>query len=61
MNDQLDGMAQITFDDRTFYIGEMRQNKFHGKGKFVFYNGRVWEGSWKNNFLEGVARKYHKA
>ena len=60
MNDQLDGQSQITFDDGTFYIGEMHQNKFHGKGKFVFPNGRVWEGTWHNNYLHGPAWKYNK-
>ena len=30
------------------YVGEWKNYKFHGKGKYYYMNGATYEGQWKD-------------
>ena len=35
------------------YVGEFRYNKRNGEGKFVYCNGNIYIGTWKNDMRHG--------
>lgn len=35
------------------YIGEFKNDEFHGKGKLIFPDGSFYEGDWANGVKEG--------
>ena len=35
------------------YTGEFKENKMHGKGKYVWSNGKIYDGNWKDGLMEG--------
>lgn len=37
-----------------YYIGEMKENQFHGLGKMVFLNGTLYLGSFNNNTMQST-------
>lgn len=39
---------EIVGDDGSYYIGMFKDDKYHGKGKFVFANGDIYEGLFKD-------------
>ena len=45
-----------TFANGDKYVGEFRDDKYHGQGTLTFGDGRVLEGVWKNNEFQ-YARK----
>ena len=47
MNDELNGFGRIFYISGNYYIGEIEDHKIHGKGKFVYYDGRIEDGIWK--------------
>lgn len=44
---------------RNRYIGEWKDGKRHGYGKFFYNNGCVYEGFWKNNKKDGFGIYYY--
>lgn len=40
-------------DTSTRYIGDWRDNKRHGKGKFIWSDGSYYEGDWENDLKHG--------
>ena len=40
--------------DQSVFVGELRHGLKHGFGKYVWSNGDSYEGSWKNNKMEGA-------
>jgi len=36
------------------YIGEFKNGKRNGIGKFFWYNGDSYEGQWHNNLVHGL-------
>jgi hypothetical protein len=47
LNDELNGFGRIFYISGNYYIGEIEDHKIHGKGKFVYYDGRIEDGIWK--------------
>lgn len=37
------------YGDGSIYLGHMLNNKRYGRGKFLFKNGSLFEGYWKND------------
>lgn len=46
-------------DNFIYYIGEVKNNLFHGKGIFHFCNGEYYEGEFKNGKQEGKGILYY--
>ena len=46
------------FRDR--YVGEWKDGKREGYGKFYYSNGNIYEGQWKNNQKEGFGIFYYQ-
>ena len=42
-----------------FYVGEWRNGKRHGQGKYTFVNGSYYEGSFKNDKSDGKGIYYN--
>jgi len=40
-------------------IGEWKENKAHGKGKFWHIDGDVFEGEWKDDKANGMGTYIH--
>lgn len=48
-NDKFTGHGELTFPDKTSYIGAFTNNLFHGKGKFYSNAGKlIFDGNWEN-------------
>ena len=43
----------IRFDDGSWYLGEIADSLFNGKGKMVYADSTVYEGEWKDGLWEG--------
>ena len=50
--------AEVKFNDGSNYVGPIRKNKLHGKGKLVLPDGTIFEGKFKSNkFVKKHSRK----
>jgi len=45
--------SAITFLDGAKYVGEFKNDKFHGKGTFTFTDGDKYIGEWKDDAIHG--------
>lgn len=52
-NNDLVGTVKIRYPNDSFYEGDCKGFKRHGKGKFYEYE-KVYEGNWVNDLKEGV-------
>jgi len=43
----------IIFNNGNKYEGQMKDRKFHGKGKYTYVNGDYYEGEWLNDKEHG--------
>lgn len=53
--DKKAGIETITFSSGQ-YIGTVKNGMPHGKGKFIWKNGDVYEGDWVNNEITGKGK-----
>jgi len=42
-------IKNLVFEDGSTYKGDWVNGKPHGKGKLIYADGRIEEGSWKND------------
>ena len=57
----VNGTDKINFpkDDasnRDYYVGEVKDNQPHGKGKMVWKNGKVYDGQWEEGVENGMGK-----
>ena len=45
----------VVYSDGSFYEGEFKLGKKHGKGKINEANGFIYDGDWVNDVKEGKA------
>jgi hypothetical protein len=51
--ESLHGMGRTIYITGDYYIGQHKENKRHGYGKYVYSDGAIQEGKWKNDeFLD---------
>ena len=56
--DAKEGLARVIEKSGTVYEGEIVRGQYHGKGKMIDSNaGVVWEGTFKQGILEGIAKE----
>ena len=41
-------IVKIKYNNGDVYIGEVKNNKKHGKGKYIFANGQTYTGEYRN-------------
>ena len=41
-------IKKIKYKNGDVYIGEVKNNKKHGKGKYIFANGQTYIGEYRN-------------
>ena len=46
-------VGTYTFSNGDKYVGEFKDDKFHGKGTYTFANGNKYVGEWKNDKKHG--------
>ena len=46
--------------DGSYYIGETRDGKRHGKGIFIWESGGAWYGTWKDGIRNGYGIQFQK-
>ena len=49
----LEGLGSLTSTDGEKYVGEWKDNKFHGQGTETWSDGRKYVGEFKNGGYEG--------
>lgn len=42
-----------TFGNGNKYVGEFREGKYHGEGKYISHDGVTYEGNWENDQKNG--------
>ena len=47
---------QLTFQDGSIYVGESKNGKANGKGKYTWANGDVYEGEYKDDKKNGKGK-----
>lgn len=53
LNGKPDGYGTRTWSEPTKYVGEWKEGKFHGQGKYTNRYGREFSGKWVNDRLDG--------
>ena len=51
--------GSYTFDDGDKYVGEWKDNKFHGQGTYYYSNGDRYVGEWKSDKQHGQGIFYY--
>jgi hypothetical protein len=49
-----EGTGQMSWEDKTFYSGEFKNDLIHGKGIAIFPNGAVYDGDCENGKANGM-------
>jgi hypothetical protein len=58
-NGNLEGLGQFQYLNGSIYEGEWRENKKHGRGKFIEADGRIiYNGDWENDYKHGRGTFY---
>lgn len=52
-------LVEEVFPDGSVYKGEKINKMRHGKGKFIYSHGGVYEGDWKNGKMDGYGVLYY--
>ena len=48
------GLGKLVLSDGTlYYDGEWKHNSINGCGTMIFKNGKMYEGHWLNNQMNG--------
>lgn len=50
---QTNPQTQLKKFRESVFLGEIRDNKRNGWGLMIYANGRVYEGTWKDNYKHG--------
>jgi hypothetical protein len=50
---QANPQTQLKKFRESVFLGEIRDNKRNGWGLMIYANGRVYEGTWKDNYKHG--------
>ena len=48
----MNGFGSIIHPSGNYYIGYMKNNKYHGKGTFWYVNGECEEGNWEDGIYQ---------
>jgi len=56
-NGKMSGKGQLNFTNGDIYIGEFFNNKKDGFGKFIYKNGEILEGFFKDNIFQYEKKK----
>lgn len=49
-----DGQCTVELADKSVYTGELKNKRFHGRGKLVQANGDFYEGQWAEGRKHGI-------
>ena len=49
-------MVHVEYGDGSTYDGELKDDKFHGKGTYTYPEGSKYEGEWKNHARHGQGK-----
>ena len=52
-NDKKNGKGEMWFKNKEFYVGDFVDDKFHGCGKYTFYDKSWYDGEWAENTKKG--------
>ena len=52
----MDGYGDLFYEDGRTYKGHFRLDLKHGKGIFDLKNGKIYEGTWLDGKLHGLAK-----
>ena len=56
-----DGTGKYIYDDGSYYIGQIKNAKRHGKGKFYDDTGKIiYEGDYVNDLMEGNGKYFYE-
>lgn len=58
INNDIENIELISFNDGDVYKGEKKDNKRHGQGTMEFINGDKYIGEWKDNKIDGTGTFY---
>jgi len=47
------GSSTLNYNDGAVYVGDVLEQKKHGKGKYIAADGSIVEGDWVNDLFEG--------
>lgn len=56
-----EGLGTHTKINGENYIGEFKNDDFHGKGKLMFPDGSFYDGNWVNGMKHGEGGEIHLA
>ena len=61
INDKAEGNGKYIKEDGNYYIGELKNNLKHGKGKLYYKNGNIkYEGDFINDKFAGNGKFYYR-
>ena len=61
MGDCENGYGVANFENGDKYVGNWKNNKFHGKGKYLLKNGNYLDGEFNNGTFEGVGKQFNSS
>lgn len=57
IGNQRDGRGEeVNLEEKTYYIGEFKEDKKDGYGRIVMDNGIVYEGDWQEGVAHGEGK-----
>lgn len=54
-----DEIGPIQMENDTVYVGQLKNNLKHGRGKLFWPDGSIYEGQWDNDISTGRGRLIH--
>jgi hypothetical protein len=54
-----DNLVWQRYSDNSEYFGEIADGKRNGKGRMTYFNGGMFEGSWKNGKMHGFGKLFY--
>ena len=50
---RMHGEGMYSKHGNVLYMGQFRNNLYHGQGKMTDVNGDIWEGMWRDGLMHG--------